>query len=838
MSLEYPFVFPLKNGLHARPASVLRDAANRFHCAVSLRNGRNGRVANAKSVLAMVGAEFRLNDAAVLVTAGDDESAAMAFLRKFLGEEFPSCDEPLPEIKAAPGALLVPRMIAESGAVLYRGTPVSRGLALAPVVMMDGLALPSGFAEAATNREEECAALTQAVEAVTAEIEERLTAAVNKAERGVLKAHLAVAQDPEFAEKARDIICRDGRTAAAAVLKTARDYADMLMASESLYLRERVLDIRDVAGQLLRKLCGDVSAAAVKLETAAVVAADMLTPSEFLALDRSLLRGLVLSEGGTMSHTVILARAFGVPCVTGVPDIHQIMRPGRPVLVDAKRGLVIPEPPEAVRHYYELEMRAESLRNDRLATFHSQPGSTGDGRRIEIAANVSSAAEAEAAFAQGAEGIGLFRTEMLFLERAAAPSEEEQYAEYRRAVVAAAGRPVIIRTLDIGGDKPLGYLDLPKEENPFLGCRAVRFYAAQKTLVKTQLRAILRAAAGGNVRLMIPMVGRADELRSVKEILAEAEAELAAAVVEFSRAVGVGVMLEVPAAVFAIAQLAREVSFFSLGTNDLAQYFFAADRSNPAVAELADPLQPEFLQLLKKAVGDAHAANRWIGMCGEMAGREEVAPLLLGLGLDEISMAAPLVPGMKAAVHARQAAECDALLEKALALADAVEVRKLLWTTSGQAGPTSVLHPDIVLLESTARTRGEAIKELVDRLWLAGRTAAADKVEEAIWRREDSYSTGVGFGFAIPHCKSPELTANSIGILKLQTPVDWQSADGQPVRMVLMLAVREADGAEAHIKIFAKLARKIMHEEFRERLLHETNAEAMVSYIRECLDCQ
>ena len=838
MSLEYAFVFPLKNGLHARPAAVLRDAADRFRCHVSLYNGRNQHVANAKSALSLVAADFRLGDPSRLLVEGDDERVAMLFLEKFLREDFPCCDEPLPEVPLETGRVFVPRAIARSGAAVHFGTPVSRGLAFAPVVVAGTLTLPSGFAESAEDAAAESVALTRAVEAVAAELEGRLAGCTNKTEREVLKAHLAVAQDPECSEKARALICEEGRSAAAAVLTVMSGYAEMLLASESHYLRERALDIRDVGGRLLQKLCGEaVVPSGVTLEVPSVVAAEILTPSEFLALDRSLLRGLVLSEGGTTSHTVILARAFGVPCVTGVRDIHNAVTPGMPVIVDARRGLVIPEPPPAVRRYYDLEMHREALRHNRLAPFLAKPGATEDGRRIEVAANVSSAEEAEAAFARGAESIGLFRTEMLFLDRAVPPTEEEQYAEFRRAVVAAQGRPVIIRTLDIGGDKPLAYLYFPKEENPFLGNRAVRFYSSQTALIKAQFRAILRAAVGGNVKMLLPMISQLCEVRMMKELLAVVRAELVADGVPFNSEVELGVMLEVPSAVFAIEALAREAAFFSIGTNDLAQYFFAADRGNPAVAELANPLHPSFLRFLKKIVDDAHAVKRWVGMCGEMAGQEALAPLLLGLKLDEISMSSPTVLPMKAAVHALHSAECDALLAKALAAPDKATVNRLLDKVAGvETAAAGVLHADIVVLEAMAQTRGEAVKELVDRLWLAGRLGDGDLLEEAVWRGEDACPSGIGLGFAIPHCQSAEVKVGSIGVLRLQQPVEWQAADGRPVSIVLLLAAPEASSSPEHLQFAARLARKIMEEPFRDRLLREPNAEALTAYLREALE--
>ncbi|MEI6514600.1 MAG: phosphoenolpyruvate--protein phosphotransferase [bacterium] len=835
MSLEFTFTFPLPNGLHARPASLLRDEAVRFSCATVLHNGRNGLHANVKSLLSLVSADFRLGDPARLTMEGADEGLALPALEAFLRDEFPGCDSPLPEVAATRGVGFVPRLIAASGAAFYRGRPVSPGFAVGAVVVADMPGLPEGCPGLATDAVAEGVALEAAIAAVTGELHASMTSAKNTVEREVLKAHLAVAKDPEFAGKARDRIFKEGRSAAAAVQEIAQVYSEILRASESVYLRERVLDIKDVAGRLLRQLSGEPIVAGLTLEAPAVVMATLLTPSEFLALDRRFLRGLVLSEGGTTSHTVILARAFGIPCVSGVKELHGVLKPGITVLVDARRGLVIPEPPATVRRYYDLDERRYAERAGRVAGFAAKTGATADGRRIEIAANVSSAAEAEAAFGKGAEGIGLFRTEMLFMDRPAAPSEEEQVAEYRRAVTVAGSRPVIIRSLDIGGDKPLPYLNLPKEDNPFLGCRAVRFYGAHKPMIKTQFRAILRAATDGNVKLMVPMIGHVDEVRVVKALMEEARAELVAEQLAFNPDVALGVMLEVPSAAFAIPELAREVSFFSIGTNDLAQYFFAMDRGNPAVADGMDPLNSSFLRLLKKITDDAHAAGRPVGLCGEIAGRPDLAPLLVGLGLDELSMAAPLMSGMKAAIHGLKASDCDRIVAQSLLKPDAAEVRALLRETAATVSG-DMLHPELIMLESEAASRGEVIKELTDRLWLAGRVGDADVVEEALWRREDTYSTGMGFGVAVPHCKSPEVIVNSVAVLKMKTPIVWNPSDSAPVGLVILLAMRDINGADTHMAVFSKLARKLMHEEFRDRLRDESDVKALTVFIRESLN--
>ncbi|HEY3265765.1 MAG TPA: phosphoenolpyruvate--protein phosphotransferase [Armatimonadota bacterium] len=834
MPCEYTFEFPLEHGLHARPASVLRDAADAHRSEVHLLNARNGHQANAKSVLSLVAADVHRGDACTLTVEGPDEDTAFPSLQAFLTDVFPNCDEPLPvpEESGSEGAA-PPRVVTTSGARSLRGTAAVPGVAIAPAFVTEEEPFPE--VPPTTNAPMRAlAAFETAVGETASDMDDSLARAANATERDILHAHLAILRDPEYRDRVNAGI-RGGSSAGKAIVDAERYYAELLGSSESAYLRERALDVRDVCTQLLRRLYPE---AAVSHRPApngpCILVAPDLTPSEFLAQDKTLLKGLVLSEGGATSHTVILARAAGIPCVTGARDAHLILLTGQPLVLDARRGLVLPNPPESVIRYYRLDIDRAERRREQLKGYITATGHTADGRRVEVAANAATDEEAESAFLNGAEGIGLFRTEMLFMDRQTPPDEEEQYRTYAGVVKAAAGRPVIIRTLDVGGDKPVPYLDLPTEANPFLGYRAVRFYGEHEALVRTQLRAILRAAALGPVRVMVPMVSCVEEVRQMKAMAASVADELAAKDVP-AGAVELGIMVEVPSTAMVIDQLALECEFFSIGTNDLAQYLLAVDRGNGKVGRLYNCLQPALLRLLKKIVDDAHAAGRWVGMCGEMAGNERLAPLLVGLGLDELSMAGPSVPAMKAAVARLNDAECVALLADCMRQPTLADVDGVLTAFTPEGETPSVLDSAITNLSSEALSREEAIKELVDLLALGGRVSNADGVEDAVWAREDVYSTGVGYGFAIPHCKTPHVSANSIGILKLNHSIEWKTLDGEPVRIVLMLAIRESAQGEEHLRIFAKLARKIMHEDFRERLLSEKDPDALIQYIEENL---
>jgi fructose-specific phosphotransferase system IIA component len=348
----------------------------------------------------------------------------------------------------------------------------------------------------------------------------------------------------------------------------------------------------------------------------------------------------------------------------------------------------------------------------------------------------------------------------------------------------------------------------------------VRIYPEHREMFVAQLRAIVRASAFGRVWVMLPMICAVDEVRWVKARLAEIRSELDAAGVAYDAKLQLGVMVEVPSVAFVIDQLAAEVDFFSIGTNDLVQYFVAVDRESDKVAALYSARHPAFLRLLAKIVADAHAHGRFVGMCGEMTRSPRNLPLLIGLGLDEISTAAPEIPALKSAITQASAADCRAVLEAAMACNNIEEVDHLVAAFRGRGAAHGLLDPEFVSVGSDSLTKDEAIKELVDAFFVAGRTESPQSIEEAVWAREAVYSTGLGHGFAIPHCKTDAIAANSIGVARLARPIDWGALDGEPVSCVILLAMRATDQDNAHMKVFSKLARRLMHDEFRERMLN------------------
>jgi len=838
MLLDFHFVCPLRNGIHARPASALEEVSRLFDASITVTNERTGCVANAKSVLAIIGADIRGNDPCRFNINGIDAEEARKALSAFLWDEFPRCDDDLPKAPLSNGSVLpLPPGLQQSGATIFRGTPVVHGVGRGRIVQMHSFLLPESIPiYGVIEVEEEVRKLEATLKTLVTHYEERLRSPGSRLETDLLRAHLSVARDPEFSARLEEAVRQDKRTVAGAILDTERHFTNRLKASASLLLRERTPDIRDVCLQLLRELCGPGAAPVERhLTEDSVVVAHMLTPEQLLGLERHFLKGLVLGHAGTGSHTVILARSFGIPTLTGMPNLENTACEGQETIVDGDLGVMFVKPTEAVRRYYILEERRCEGRRSDDRRFASQPAVTCDGHRVEIAANIATAQEASAAFDSGAESIGLFRTEALFFGRDVPPTEQEQFEEYRRTLTFAGQRAVVLRTLDIGGDKPLSYLNLPKEHNPFLGSRAVRIYPQFETLFRTQVRAMIRASAFGQLKLLVPMVTTLEEVRWVKQIIAEEQASCAARNIPYDNSMPIGAMIEVPAAVFLIDVLGRELDFFSIGSNDLLQGFVAVDRTNLELSYLYDPLQPAFLRLLKKTIEDAHASGKKISLCGEMGGQNNILPLLVGLGLDIISAVPPVLAGLKAELSAWSIVDCRQLALEAVQCETASEVRQLMERHAPRRA-VPLITPEMFLLDSNGTTKEEVIKEMVDQMYVLGRTDQPRVVEEAVWRRESAYSTGFGYGIAIPHCKIKAVAASSLGVLKLRTPVAWNSSDGQPVNTVILLAIRDSEHASSHMKILAQLARKLMHEEFRERLVQERNPAALCAFLKECLN--
>lgn len=840
MPLDYRFKFPLRNGLHARPASHFEALTTRFRSRITLIHERTRVAANTRSVLSMVSADVKYEDPCRIEVDGEDERPALDAVRRFVRDELPHCDESQPEIPSEIAKLVLPRSLLAAGLPQYfHGRAVSGGVAIAKAVMIGAISLPANLeGEPAGDAGYERQRASDAILAVGAALEARIDASRQAQEVGVLKAHASIVRDVALSEAIDGLIVNKRRTAAQAIVEACRSFSETLRQSNSAYLRERILDVEDICVQLLdRVVHRDVNGSAPVLTGPSIGIAEHLTPGQLLGLNREHLKGLVLGEGGTTSHTVILARSMNLPTLVGVPHAMSVVRVGADVIVDGELGILVTEVTEPLRRYYAMEGQRLEHRRGQLDCFRKHDGCTADGHPVEIGANITSAIEAKIAFENGAQGIGLFRTEMLFMDRDSAPGEAEQAETYTAAAAAAhgrGGRPVIIRLLDIGGDKPAPYLKLPAEENPFLGYRGARLYGEFSALVKSQLRAILRASLAGNVKILVPMICCLEEVRQIKELIGECAAELSTEGVVIESLPPVGVMIEVPSLAFLMPELCSEVDFFSIGSNDLTQYFLATDRANQKVASLYTWSHPAFLRLLKSVVDQARAAGKWIGLCGEMGDQSAALPLLIGLGLDEISVSPPRVTGMKAAIGALEFAHCQKLLNSALSCRTRAEVEAQLANGSGERKGVPLLTPRLIITIDGA-TKHEVIKQIADRMYLDGRVVNPHLLEEAIWAREETYSTGFGFGFALPHCKTDYLAANSIVVARLTSPVDWGSLDNKPVDVVICLAIRASEHARQHMKIFANLSRLVMRDEFRDGIRGEADPVRLAAFLEQNL---
>jgi phosphoenolpyruvate-protein phosphotransferase/dihydroxyacetone kinase phosphotransfer subunit len=659
----------LPHGLHARPAARLVQTASAFAADVSVRNVTTGHgPVSAGSLNAVATLGVTRGDAIEVVARGPAATEAIAALRALAGRRFDEAPEDLvaaPAGAAASGA-------STTGGVL-RGFAASPGVAVGPArrFHVPALAVPD---EPAGTPEDERRALDEALAAAREAIvrqRDDAAARVGPGRAAIFDAHLLFLQDDALLGPAREAMAR-GASAPQAWSGSVEATAETWASLPDPYLRARAADLRSVGRTVLASLLG-VEGPRPRLEAPGVLLAVDLEPGDTVGLDPATCLGIATAHGGPTSHASVLARALAIPAVVGLGETLEAVPEGATLGLDGEAGTVAidpaPETIEALRDRAERRAAADAAARARA----TEPAATRDGVSVEVAANIGRVEEVAAAVAAGCDGVGLFRTEFLFMGRDAMPDEDEQEAAYRAAATALGGRPLLVRTLDAGADKPLPYLDQPPEPNPFLGVRGLRLGLARPDLLRTQLRALLRVGADHRVRIMFPMVATLAEVHAAKEALAEAAGSLGAAALP-----EVGVMIEVPSAALTSVHLAPEVDFFSIGTNDLTQYTLAADRGNEHVAALADPLHPAVLRLIGSTADAAASVGGWTGVCGELAADARATPLLLGLGVRELSMSAPAIAAVKQAVRDTDLAATRALAGRALDAVSGEEVRELL----------------------------------------------------------------------------------------------------------------------------------------------------------------
>ncbi|WP_147818812.1 phosphoenolpyruvate--protein phosphotransferase [Salidesulfovibrio onnuriiensis] len=562
------------------------------------------------------------------------------------------------------------------------GIAVSPGLATAPALVLrtqapafDRSPIPEGSANRELARLK--AAMAASAEQLTS-IMERVRVKMGEEQAAIFEGHLMILEDEELAEALEEKIRDQRHNAPAAVEAVCEEHATALEQLDDEYLRARAVDMRDMSRRVVLNCLGIVPTSLSTIDTEVVLVADDLTPSQTAVLDPAMVRAIITEKGNRTSHTAIMAASMEIPAIVGTPAALSSISDGDMVAVDAEANVILVNPSGEELQAFDERRASFEREREELAALRDLPAVTTDGVRIKLAANVGSPEDAAPAAAKGAEGVGLYRVEFLFMERTESPSEEEQYKAFKSVVETMGDHPVVIRTLDVGGDKDLPYMALPHEENPFLGCRGIRLCFERTKVFQTQLRAMLRAGMHGNVRIMVPMIASLDEVRAFKEALAQAAASLEAEGVEYARDLPLGIMVETPAAALLAHLFAKEVDFFSIGTNDLTQYTLAVDRMNTRIADLYEPLSPAVLQAIKLAADAARQEGKGICVCGQMAGEVASALLLIGMGVHELSMSAVHIPRIKKAVREHSSEELQQLAETILALPTAAEVKAAL----------------------------------------------------------------------------------------------------------------------------------------------------------------
>jgi phosphocarrier protein FPr/phosphocarrier protein len=659
---------PNPAGLHARPAAVVAVEAKKYKSDIRLLRG--GDSANAKSVVSLMGLATKFGDKVRVQAAGPDAGEAAAAISRLLaaGSGEKPGDAPAAAPAAASPAPVAASRTATADANELTGVSASPGLAVGKIVQFRQEVID--VAEAGESPQRERARLESARHEARQQIEAVKAKLTDPSKAQILDAHLELLEDPDLSDLAISEIS-EGKSAGFAWRAAFENQARALDALDNPLLRERAGDIRDVGRRMLALLAG-VKQAQIEVPADSILIAEELSPSDTASLDRSKVVGFCTTTGGATSHVAILARSLGIPAICGIDEEALQLANDTLVVLDGTHGSLRRNPSAGELEQARERIGRQTAKREEEKLAASKLAMTADGHRVEVVANIRNAQEARDAVLAGAEGVGLLRSEFLFDNRDTAPSEDEKAAQYC-AVAEALGRerPLVVRTLDVGGDKPLSYLPLPEEDNPFLGLRGIRVSLDRPDIFRTQLRAILRAASIGNLHVMFPMVAAIEEVRAARKILLEEAGDRASSV-------KIGVMIEVPSAALIAEPLAREVDFFSIGTNDLTQYTLAMDRGHPKLARQADALHPAVLRLIGMTVDGAHKHGKWVGVCGGIASDAMAVPVLVGLGIDELSVSIPAVGSIKAQLARITMDEARKLAASVLQLGTAAEVRALL----------------------------------------------------------------------------------------------------------------------------------------------------------------
>ncbi len=560
------------------------------------------------------------------------------------------------------------------------GIAASSGIAIAKAFRLENPEL-NLMKKQISDVDAEISRLDNAIQISNTELEkirDHANAELGEDKAAIFSAHILVLNDPELVNPVKDKIKSENVNAEYAMNEVASMFVQMFESMDNEYMKERAADIRDVTKRVMAHILGVTISNPANITDEVIIIAEDLTPSDTAQLNRKYALGFTTDIGGRTSHSAIMARSLEIPAVVGTKEVTSKIENGVMVIVDGLDGQVIVDPSEEELAEYKAKKEKFELQKQEWAKLKNEPTVTKDGHHVELVANIGTPNDVEGVINNGGEGVGLYRTEFLYMGRDNFPTEEEQFESYKSVLESMGEKPVVVRTLDIGGDKELSYLHLPKEMNPFLGYRAIRLCLDQKEIFRTQLRALLRSSIYGNLKIMFPMIATLDEFRAAKAVLLEEKEKLVSENVKVSEAIEIGMMVEIPASAVLADVFAKEVDFFSIGTNDLIQYTMAADRMNEQVSYLYQPYNPSILRLVKMVIDAANKEGKWAGMCGEMAGDALAIPLLVGLGLHEFSMSATSILPARSQMAKLSKADMEKLAEKALSMSTAEEVVKLV----------------------------------------------------------------------------------------------------------------------------------------------------------------
>ena len=670
------FEIEIKNptGLHARPAKTFVNLAKQYTSKVTVFH--NDKKANGKSLISLLTLGVERGSLIRVEIEGDDEDTAKTALYEGIEaglgeEEIIEAQTPPQAEKATKQSPPPPTPQEEDGD--FRGIPASPGIAIGkafqykkPEFVVDD--------KSCGQVSEEKARLREAIKTAKTQLnnlnEQMLTSGATQ-EAAIFEVHIELLSDEELLESISNQI-ETGQSAAKSLQQVIDDRARTLSGLSDPVLAGRASDLYDVGYRVLRNMLGEEVETAVLPDTPVIIFARDLSPSDTVSLDADKVLGFCTSEGGPTSHTAIIARALGIPAIVGAGSQILKINPDTQVILDGKKGIVFSAPTQKEIEKAKKDQIQENTRQARMKEIAANPAVTVDGHRVEVVSNIGSHADSEKALQMGAEGVGLLRTEFLFLERTTPPTEEEQLNVYSQILDTMHGLPVVVRTLDVGGDKPIPYIKTPPEENPFLGVRGIRLGLANPGILREQITALLKAAKHGDLHIMFPMISDLDELHQAVKVVNQIKAELGVSQVK------IGIMIEVPSAALLADMFAQEVDFFSIGTNDLTQYTLATDRMHGTLSKKLDGLHPAVLRLIAQTVAGAHQYGKWVGVCGELGSDPTAVPVLVGLGVDELSVSVPAIPEVKAIIRELNYQQAQEIAKQSLQCRTPGEVRALV----------------------------------------------------------------------------------------------------------------------------------------------------------------